>query len=445
MIDSMVHLASRTSAQPKLWLLLSMLMLGITAPVQAQPYPGPESANSGMLQPSDQSGEVAALQRRLADLGYYSGPVTGYFDPATQAAVTQFQQSNGLTADGIVGAATSNALYQAGPAANIPAESGSPYLQPSADGADVSALQQQLSQLGYYTGSATGVFDEQTQAAVMNFQRTHGLAMDGIVGPATQAALYQTSSQTSSTSATSAAATTPEGQAATTTPAYTATATPDDGFLQLGDVGSEVSTLQTQLQALGYYDGPISGSFGSQTQSALIAFQQAQGLTADGIAGPQVNTALSSVTPATVTPAATQTAAVTVPPATTQPASQPAFGQTNQPASTAIAVPPASTIQPVVQPTQPVTQPTNATVQVPAIAPSIPASNPSFAQSATPANQPIPNEADRFSVMQLQRLLQLRGFDPVEMTGVYDSETQNAINQAQQAYGLSQGDLFEHY
>lgn len=445
MIDLLFRLTSPAPGWPRCGLLLSILMVAIVTPVQSQPYPGEVPPNSGMLQPEDQGGEVAALQRRLADLGYYSGPVTGYFDPATQAAVTQFQQSNGLAADGIVGSATSSVLYEADSASPVegPPASGSSASQPYAGGGDVSSLQQQLTQLGYYTGSATGVFDEQTQTAVMNFQRDRGLAVDGIVGQATQAALYQAPAQSTAAPGTTPAIVTPDGQTAEA-PAYTPTATPTDGLLQLGDVGLEVSTLQTQLQALGYYDGPISGSFGAETQSALVAFQQSQGLTADGIAGPQVTTALSSVTPST-----TQTAAVTVPQATTPTVMQPTSQPTVQPANAAIAVPPVSTVQPVAQPViQPGVQPTNPTVQVPAIAPSIPATSPTITQSALPpANPSAPpsSEGGRFSVVELQRRLQLRGFDPAEITGVYDAGTQSAITQAQQAYGLSQGDLFEHY
>jgi peptidoglycan hydrolase-like protein with peptidoglycan-binding domain len=53
-------------------------------------------------------------------------------------------------------------------------------------------------------------------------------------------------------------------------------------------------------------------------------------------------------------------------------------------------------------------------------------------------------KAERFSVMELQRRLQLRGFDPGDLNGIYDPSTQNAVSQAQQAYGLSQSDLFKY-
>lgn len=62
--------------------------------------------------------------------------------------------------------------------------------------------------------------------------------------------------------------------------------------LQAGSSGSDVSRLQRQLQTDGYYSGPIDGNYGPDTQAAVVAFQQAQGLSADGVAGPATLAAL---------------------------------------------------------------------------------------------------------------------------------------------------------
>ena len=53
----------------------------------------------------------------------------------------------------------------------------------------ISAVQQKLSQLGYNPGPADGVSGSQTTEAIRQFQKDHGLDVDGVVGPATLAAL----------------------------------------------------------------------------------------------------------------------------------------------------------------------------------------------------------------------------------------------------------------
>ncbi len=50
--------------------------------------------------------EVTAVQKRLSELGYYSGNIDGIFGSDTKTAVIKFQKDNKLTADGIVGEKT---------------------------------------------------------------------------------------------------------------------------------------------------------------------------------------------------------------------------------------------------------------------------------------------------------------------------------------------------
>ena len=51
------------------------------------------------------------------------------------------------------------------------------------------AVQGRLRALGYLLGTANGSLDQQTQAAIMAFQRVHGLEVDGVAGPLTAEAL----------------------------------------------------------------------------------------------------------------------------------------------------------------------------------------------------------------------------------------------------------------
>ena len=54
--------------------------------------------------------EVREIQTRLAALGYYGGTIDGIYGTQTKKAVQKFQQDRGLTADGIAGKQTLNAL-----------------------------------------------------------------------------------------------------------------------------------------------------------------------------------------------------------------------------------------------------------------------------------------------------------------------------------------------
>ena len=53
---------------------------------------------------------VAEIQSKLAAWGYYDGAVDGVYGSRTEAAVSYFQQKNGLTVDGKAGTQTLNAM-----------------------------------------------------------------------------------------------------------------------------------------------------------------------------------------------------------------------------------------------------------------------------------------------------------------------------------------------
>jgi len=68
------------------------------------------------LKPGDTGAQVRALQRALKSLGYPVGTIDGQYGPATKTAVAAFQHAEGLTADGVFGPNTLNALIRkAGP------------------------------------------------------------------------------------------------------------------------------------------------------------------------------------------------------------------------------------------------------------------------------------------------------------------------------------------
>ena len=66
-------------------------------------------AGASAFRVGDQGSDVAEIQGRLANLGY-DVSADGEFGPATAEAVKEFQTSHGMSADGLVGAATYSAL-----------------------------------------------------------------------------------------------------------------------------------------------------------------------------------------------------------------------------------------------------------------------------------------------------------------------------------------------
>lgn len=56
-------------------------------------------------------------------------------------------------------------------------------------------------------------------------------------------------------------------------------------LLKRGSKVPEVRDLQAALKALGHDPGPVDGDFGTRTESAVKAFQQAREIAADGIVG----------------------------------------------------------------------------------------------------------------------------------------------------------------
>ncbi|HEX4014818.1 MAG TPA: peptidoglycan-binding protein [Candidatus Cybelea sp.] len=126
--------------------------------------------------------DVKRLQRVLARHLLYNpfGPITGSFDASLETAVKSFQQSNGLTVDGIVGPQTWSALPSYREA--------SPRLAQGSNGPGVAWLQKALSgadvavQFTPYGGAIDGIFGPATETAVRAMQTWAGIGADGIVG-----------------------------------------------------------------------------------------------------------------------------------------------------------------------------------------------------------------------------------------------------------------------
>ena len=258
------------------------------APDTSTPTPSPTPNANGWVIPSRTlrkgytGDDVKSVQSRLQELGYYTGSVDGDYGSGTTAAVTAFQQSSGLKADGIAGKATLNAIYAAlnggssGGSSSGSSSSPDNYgktassngyttITTGSSSSNVTALQSALQATGYYSGSVDGSYGSGTEAAVEAYQRAAGLRVTGMAGPTTQRLLYGGTSESGSYSK-----------------------------LDVGSTGSAVKRLQYALYELKYYDGDISGTYDTVTQNAVMVFQELNGLAIDGVAGQQTQQKLFS-------------------------------------------------------------------------------------------------------------------------------------------------------
>ena len=136
-----------------------------------------------------------------------------------------------------------------------------PMLYRGCTGDAVKTLQEKLNAKGFDSGNVDGIFGAKTYAAATAFQKANGLGVDGIVGKLTWVKLY-------------------DATPVNVTPVTT------QPMLRTGSRGDAVRKLQELLNAKGYTCGSVDGIFGSKTYAAVLAFQKANGLGADGIVGP---------------------------------------------------------------------------------------------------------------------------------------------------------------
>ena len=138
---------------------------------QIQPWP--------VLKRGSQGHPVPALQYLLRGRGHHV-TVDGIFGPKTEAAAEGFQSADQIGVDGIVGPQTWGALI-------IVVATGS-------TGDAVRGVQEEF-QFRNLSGdpgrglAVDGVFGAKTAAAVRGFQQALGITPDGIVGPLTWRAL----------------------------------------------------------------------------------------------------------------------------------------------------------------------------------------------------------------------------------------------------------------
>lgn len=199
----------------------------------------------------------------------------GSYGPGSRQAAINVQSYFGLSVDGIVGPQTFFAFGQGvrgqvtygGPAF------ASRNLSPGSTGGDVIVLQNRLNCFRYHTqvgGPADGVFGPKTGAAVIQFKMdaiAHGdtgLAINDVVGGGAFDAFF----------------------------IYTFAG---GRGIFTGRNGLDVAFIQTFLKNQGLYSGFIDGYYGAKSKAAVIAFQTASGISADGVVGQRTYFAIGKV------------------------------------------------------------------------------------------------------------------------------------------------------
>ncbi|MCM0620075.1 peptidoglycan-binding domain-containing protein [Nocardioides bruguierae] len=161
------------------FLTTALLSVGLVATSTA-----PASAAYPVLQVGSSGADVVAVQYLLTDRGF-STTADGQYGSGTEAAVSAFQSSRGLTADGMAGPQTIGALVRT--------------LRQGDSGPAVQALQVELNKRGASLAT-DGAFGPATDSAVRSFQSSRGLSVDGVAGPNTWESLFGGSTGTPGTS-----------------------------------------------------------------------------------------------------------------------------------------------------------------------------------------------------------------------------------------------------
>lgn len=177
-----------------------------------------------------------------------------------RTSVTALSASRSAVAVGVAGAVPIGAAgVLAAPAladrAPSSSQDGAPQrvLAYGANGQDVATVQGELALV------RDGAFGPVTAAAVKDFQRANNLEVDGVVGTQTRAALAGTG------------------------------VTTQDGVLAQGSTGPLVRAVQKKLGVT------VDGVYGDVTEAAVMTFQKAKGLDADGVVGTDTTYALAQV------------------------------------------------------------------------------------------------------------------------------------------------------
>lgn len=254
---------------------------GETIPVDMMDEEGTDS-DIRILQYGMDGDDVLAVQTKLKELEYYTGNLSGRYREGTRAAIKKFQKEFDLDVTGVADERTQTVLM----------ETKYRPLQYGSTGEQVKKLQTRLTELGYYKGKISGNYLEGSRYGIKLFQEKMGMTVNGIADPETLEAIYQPDAPGRYDDETASAQPTPTPQFENFLVDDNASdeqaVMPDEAVaftrkLKYGDSGKLVKQLQQRITDLGYYTGPISGSFQGNTRNAIKKIQKQNAMTENGV------------------------------------------------------------------------------------------------------------------------------------------------------------------
>ena len=150
------------------------------------------------------TGDATTVQQRLADLGFFGGPLNGTWTPRSRQALREFKAMNDLPRDDIWDEETKTRLFASDakkmtvarvganepntdPYSNYPPPPGTT-LNPL-NSADAVNLQKRLAELGFFVGKSDGVWGPASRNALQDFKMMSGLVADDQWDAVTESAL----------------------------------------------------------------------------------------------------------------------------------------------------------------------------------------------------------------------------------------------------------------
>ena len=221
--------------------------------------------------------EVDNLQKRLKELGYYTGNITGTFDSATRDALVRFEARYGEQQFGIATVKLQQLLFSDLAAASdelisdeqrelgnlMQAEDETGDLRFGHVSDAVVQLQNRLVELDYFAGEVTGSYDYYTALAVMRFEAAYGRELTGVATEDMQEYLFSDSAREMNGKG-------DKSKHGCFMP------------MEKGDEGADVYLLQQRLSELGYADNAPNGKYNKFTEKLVAQFQENCELEATG-------------------------------------------------------------------------------------------------------------------------------------------------------------------